>query len=360
MKVRWILLAIACAATVPGAEASAQEPMVMRVGHSGWLGFSYSSDWRNEGGDIVVDTVIPESPAAAAGLRKGDTVLEVNGLRATSMLLGSLALEPGDVVELTISREGDERSLRLVADERPEQFAFVGSNVFTLRTDSAFTMLRGMLDSARIRLDSMDFPKFHFRHLDGDSGRAIIIRGTGESVDTIHMGFDTDSLISQFHFFGDSVRSALDSVFVRMAGPRMQIHIRGDSVVVMDSTDIGIVRPFLYRDGERDFEVDLQPMRGFVRVGFSAVAGMELQELSPALGEYFGTQRGLLVLQVGDDTPADRAGIEEGDVILRVGDRDVESISGLRRAIAAAADERVDVVLLRQRREVEVELPVGH
>ena len=358
MKVRSILLTIACSTALAGAGASAQEPTVMRIGHSGWLGFSYSSDWGDERGGIVVDTVIPESPAAAAGLRKGDALLEVNGLRATSMLLGSLALEPGDVVELTISREGSERSLQLVADERPEQFAFVGSNVFTLRTDSAFTMLRGMLDSARIRLDSMDFPQFHFRHLDGDSGRAIIIRGRGESVDTIHMGFDTDSLVSQFHFFGDSVRSALDSVFVRMAGPRMQIHIRGDSVVVMDSTDIGIVRPFLYRNGDRDFDLDRQPMRGFVRVGFSAVAGMELQELSPELGEYFGTERGLLVLEVGDETPADRAGIEEGDVILRIGDRRIESISGLRRAIAAADDDSVDVILLRQRREVEVALPV--
>jgi len=53
--------------------------------------------------------------------------------------------------------------------------------------------------------------------------------------------------------------------------------------------------------------------------------GVRIESLSPVLGEYFGLAdgKGVLVLEVLEDTPAERAGLKPGDVITRVGDKPV-------------------------------------
>jgi S1-C subfamily serine protease len=48
------------------------------------------------------------------------------------------------------------------------------------------------------------------------------------------------------------------------------------------------------------------------------VADLELVKINPGLGEYFGTQEGLLVVDVGQDTAL---GLRAGDVILSIGGR---------------------------------------
>ncbi len=80
--------------------------------------------------------------------------------------------------------------------------------------------------------------------------------------------------------------------------------------------------------------------------GRGCVAGVELRELNPSLGEYFGTETGVLVLDVDDDNPL---GLMPGDVILAVGDREVDSLDRLRRVLGSYdADETVSVRVIRK------------
>lgn len=360
MQVRWLTLAITLAVAVPAQHADAQESLVWRMQQSGWLGFSYSSARTDAGRVIVVDTVIPESPAARAGLQKADTIVDVNGLRATSRLMASLGLEPGDRVELNVRRDGDERTLQVTAAERPEGFGPM-NNVFSFRTDSVMTVLRGALDSVRVQLDNLEMPRMYFNYADGDSLNDMMIIGHGGKLDTIRI--HSDSLYGAFHFFDDSLRSALDSTFFRIARPGVHIEIDGDSIVVLDSTHVmRMFRPgedgLWTGEGMDAFHFEDMPFRGITRVGFSAVAGMTLEELNPDLGSYFGADRGLLVLDVGADTPAADAGLRGGDVILRCAGNGVDSIHELRRAIARADDDHVELVVLRERREIELELAI--
>ncbi len=53
--------------------------------------------------------------------------------------------------------------------------------------------------------------------------------------------------------------------------------------------------------------------------------GVRIESLSPGLGGYFGLKdgKGVLVLEVIKDSPAERAGLEAGDVITRVGEEAV-------------------------------------
>jgi C-terminal processing protease CtpA/Prc len=71
-----------------------------------------------------------------------------------------------------------------------------------------------------------------------------------------------------------------------------------------------------------------------VVVGQSFVAGAQLTPLNPALGEYFKVDQGVLVTEVLEGTPADNAGLQAGDVIVRVGSEEVASLEDLRFAVA--------------------------
>lgn len=355
MQARWLILALAlCAILVVDGTASAQQPIVVRVQPSGWLGFSYTPLRDADGPRIVVDTVIPESPAARAGMQKADTIVNVNGLRATPQLMASLAsaLQPGDEVELGIRRGGAARTLKVAAAERPEGFSMMRGDIIAFEPDSLRRVLRGVFDSVRVRVDSLTLPRLYIRR-GGDAGEFIF--GHGEALDTLH--FDADSMHTAFRFFGDSMRIAFDSMFTRIARPDIHIEILGDSIVVRDSAGVRRIVPrgeglFF---GDSDFRFDA-PMRGFTRLGMNAVAGMVLDELGPGLGRYFGTESGLLVLDVADETPAARAGLREGDVIRRADGREVARVRDLRRAVNDAGDEDLTLGVLRDRREIELVL----
>ena len=60
----------------------------------------------------------------------------------------------------------------------------------------------------------------------------------------------------------------------------------------------------------------MEQMHAFAYDG--PVADLELVKINPGLGEYFGTQEGLLVVDVGQDTAL---GLRAGDVILSIGGR---------------------------------------
>src|SRR5580765_551860 len=78
--------------------------------------------------------------------------------------------------------------------------------------------------------------------------------------------------------------------------------------------------------------------------------GVEVQELTGQLGDYFGTKDGVLVTSVDDGTPAKTAGMKAGDVITKVNGRAVLNPDDLRRRITAAAGD-VTITFVRDRKE---------
>ena len=59
--------------------------------------------------------------------------------------------------------------------------------------------------------------------------------------------------------------------------------------------------------------------------------------MDPGLADYFGAT-GLLALKVLPETPADRAGLQPGDVVVKAKDRAVRTVAELRSIIAANPD----------------------
>jgi len=64
--------------------------------------------------------------------------------------------------------------------------------------------------------------------------------------------------------------------------------------------------------------------------------GVEIQDLTPQLGEYFGTTRGVLVTTVEPGTPAAKAGLKAGDVITSVNGRNVDEGRALVEAVQSS------------------------
>ncbi len=91
--------------------------------------------------------------------------------------------------------------------------------------------------------------------------------------------------------------------------------------------------------------------------GWDRVAGARLTPLNAGLAEYFGTPRGVLVVEVADGTPAQEAALRAGDVLLKVGGVEVDDLDPIRRAIAGARDDEVPITVWRKGKRVELKLP---
>jgi len=76
----------------------------------------------NSNTGILLNTILPNSPAEAAGLRQGDVILSINGetIRSRQQALLIVArLNPEDQVEMEGFRDGQRFRVSLIAAERP-------------------------------------------------------------------------------------------------------------------------------------------------------------------------------------------------------------------------------------------------
>ena len=92
-----------------------------------------------------------------------------------------------------------------------------------------------------------------------------------------------------------------------------------------------------------------------VRVGIGERyrMGLSLQGMSPQLAEYFGLagRNGALVLYVYPDSPAAKAGIKAGDVILSVGGETTENPLKVHQALRTKQDGSVELRVMRDKQE---------
>ncbi len=109
-------------------------------------------------------------------------------------------------------------------------------------------------------------------------------------------------------------------------------------------------------------DAPLPDIPGFFYSGRTGLIGVQVETLPPQLAAYFGVKTGVLVRTVLDDSPASRAGLKAGDVIVRVDAEPVVDISDLLNALATArAKGSCQIGMMRERKElnVQVELEPG-
>jgi len=83
----------------------------------------------------------------------------------------------------------------------------------------------------------------------------------------------------------------------------------------------------------------------------SSLLGVEAESLEGQLAEFFGVKEGVLVRSVLQGSAAEKAGIKAGDVITRVDDMKVSSISDVTSRLRSYRGKSVPVVVLRDHKE---------
>ena len=312
----------------------------------------------------VVTSVVVDGPADAAGVRARDTLLSVNGLDVTrsegrELLLG---LEAGVPVELRVGRDGGRTTIQVTPELRPtepyvEVRTFFGppedlpdgarSWVQVVRIPS----VRTRLDEVEVRLDSMQTAGngFVFFHQDsaghfnievGDEKAHVLLERlredeswpdrTGVSV------WENEDLARRLTVVRDSsfeyARVRLDSL-VRLRGQFEGLN--GDSLGFSFRVKSGADPA-----GEWSYYVRPRAVPSQLRtllLSDRRLGGAEFRQLSGDLAEYFdGADEGLLVVRVLRDTPAERMGLKDGDVVVEVDGKKCNNINVLRDAIARA------------------------
>jgi len=81
--------------------------------------------------------------------------------------------------------------------------------------------------------------------------------------------------------------------------------------------------------------------------------GVQLQDLTPQLAKYFGTDQksGALISEVIDNSAAERAGLQAGDIILAIDGKQVSNPGDAAQTIREHKEGTVELRILRDRKE---------
>lgn len=89
-----------------------------------------------------------------------------------------------------------------------------------------------------------------------------------------------------------------------------------------------------------------------------AFLGVVIQDMTPKISRAFNlelNQRGALISNVYEQSPAERAGLESGDIIINVDGKTIENAADLRNAISLqSVDEAVTITILRKNQRIQI------
>lgn len=280
---------------------------------AGWIGITFREEGTGQA--IVVEEVMPEAPARVAGIRVGDRIVSWNGRSDVAEAIRTETLRPGDEIRVTVApADGQtDRQVTITAAERPATLALRPSRgprdvvefrrlgpraqTFRLDRDSLETQLEALNSELRLLLRDN-----YGSVLSLDGGRGVVIGG-----DTIR--FPNPSSVAR-------IRLLEDSLAARFLAPAADVFV----------------------------------------VGRRAVAGAELTDITPGLASYFGTDSGVLVVRVAPETPAARAGLRDGDVIVAAEGQAVSDVAELRWALSRPGANELSLEVLRERQRLTLTL----
>ena len=272
---------------------------------------------------VSVMGLLREGPAEAAGIGIGDLIVSIDGhsltepiegedelvrpsgmTRARARLQWLLGQVPeGESIEVGIERDGEAMTFTVVPESSPpETFWDVG--YLNRYPAPSFDSINEMLRSSMDRIGTIRIPVREF-----NVGR-LTPRFEGLRVEA----------------------PELDSLFEFRLTP----------------SDFSLT-PRALNSSIRVFETGDWPSYRFERFGGNR---LEVIRLNPELGSYFGTEEGVLVLDVDGESTL---GLRPGDVVVRIGGRQVDDVSDMRRILASYEDdEKVDFGIWRDGAEATV------
>ena len=99
----------------------------------------------------------------------------------------------------------------------------------------------------------------------------------------------------------------------------------------------------------------------FLFVSGRAFLGVHLQNLNKDLAEYFGVKEdgGVLILKVSADTPAEKAGLKAGDVIVKFNDKNISNSKDVTKILAdLKKGDKADIQIIRHKKKKTVKAEI--
>jgi membrane-associated protease RseP (regulator of RpoE activity) len=294
---------------------------------------------RNDARGARVTSLMEDGPADAAGIRVGDMITSVDGHSLFEALAGnaeedfdldasipvqrllaiSADLEAGQEVEVEYVHSGESQTATLAARE-----------LSSWENDSLGN------DSRRSGFARPTLERFR-NQLRGVPGVPDVpeVRGSFE------FRFDQDEMREHQRELRENVRELAERAqqearrsTLRLYAPQSpEIHVFGgpdmSATIAGDSWSGNLYA-----------------------IGMGRIHGIDLLEMKPGLAAYFGTEEGMLVTNVNEDSTL---GLEPGDVILSIGDREATSSSRIRRILSTYdEDENITLRIMRDHDEMTV------
>ena len=274
----------------------------------GWLGVVTTGiqiqDKRPDGTKIirfleppVVATVDPGSPAERVGVRAGDVLVEIGGLRVLrANIVFAELLRPGREIVLKVQRGNELMTMTPTVEPLPDGSA---------TTSCAFV----------------------------DPAVAYIVATPAQSPKMVRVETATGS--------GGKYTYTYEPARVRGVSAA---RVRSDSGV-----DAGAVTA-------AQGGVVAGPMVGLFGGGANSLAGLQLMALSTESSRLVGVSHGILVNQVMPGTPGRDAGLRGGDILVTADSVDLRTVRQLQEVIRRATDRVVTLVIVRDKRRETVQL----
>jgi C-terminal processing protease CtpA/Prc len=343
-------------------ESPLQSFSLARVGRRAQIGvyLDMGQDDAAVGG-VKITEVMEDSPADAAGLRAGDVVLSVDGVSVRDRFEadeegelddeGSLFgqrfvaivgdLEPEQEVDMVVLRDGERRTLRITPERASMMLGLaesLGEGRYDFRVDpQEMEAMQEAMERAREAIEERRFGIVELRELREEDRRRVEEELDRARKELRGMSFRFERDRAQERARVEEERAEMDRLgLLRREGGGL-VPGRGFTVFGDD--------PCIRLRAGRGSAVTILG-------GGSCVDGVELAEMNEGLSVYFGTDEGVLVTEVAEGSAL---GLEAGDVVLRVGDREVADIEGFRRILGSYdLDESVAFRVRRDNREINV------
>ncbi len=308
---------------------------------------------------VVVKEVIEDSPAEKAGIKKGDIIYKIDDEEIEDVddlrdYVGEK--EEGDTVTIFIKRKGKDINVKAILEEEeyPE---------FPELPEFPFDLFKEFFDIFKHKHfrgfekveEEVAYLGVKVRELD-DALKTCLGVDKGVLVEDVVVGSPADEagikigdIIQKINDKEINSENDLEEAIKDKAGKKVKILIirRGKKKEI--KVKIGKRKQYKYR-----YEIKIEPEKeekGYL--------GVWLKDLDDALKSALDIDYGVIIEKVEENSPAEKAGLKEGDIILEFNGEKINSVEEVTKLIKEHPDEEVDMLILRKGKKKKIKVKIG-
>ena len=290
-------------------------------------GVSSDVDWFND---------IYESESSASG------VIVANNGKSILILVSTSALKDADNIVVTFCNQAQVET-ELVQKDNTTGLAILSVELLSIDEDT---------------MDVISIAKLGSSNSDKLLGMPIIALGSPAGLNnSVCYGIVTSlgTIIDQ----PDSAYKMITTdIYTSSNATGILINLRGMVVGIIDNINTGTdMQNRLTAYGITELKKTIEKMSNNQELTYLGIHGADIPE---NMAETLGTREGVYIKEIEIDSPAMTAGIQSGDVLIRVGNIPVANYNDLLNILySAQPEDTIKITVLRQEKEMNVDVTLG-